>query len=256
MHELVSRLDAKPELRLVPYAFERAYGRPPASVWSAPYAVRLADQDLAVAVQWQVVVAAAPRRDGLTRVASLDHAAEWSGALTGEHEPPPAWARVPCAALLEARPATGVDLLIHTDLPDGSGLPCDAPLRCAVVAAATGRTDLAGGVDDVETAAALCGTPGYAVGRSGARLPFDPASAGLRMLLVITPGPETAAAIDAALAAGAAGAWPQGSAVVAIMPGEARRAVRAAVTRALAGRGPRPPRFLNLVPAGPVRRHG
>ncbi|GAA2583460.1 hypothetical protein SMC26_22345 [Actinomadura fulvescens] len=208
MHDLVSRLDAKPELRLVPYTFQRAYGRPPEGVWTAPYAVRLAGHAVAFAVQWQVIVAAAPRSDTTLRLASLNRPAEWLETDVRETaEDVPAWAAGPYDALRRAGPPLGADILVHADLPAVTGLCADVPLACATVLAATevhgaglARDELAHLIasDPVIAAAVLAGRAGHAVGEGTVRLPFDPRSAGLSLLLIVTRAASPAPASTSA----------------------------------------------------------
>lgn len=249
MHELVTRLDAKPELRLVPYTFQRAYGGSPEGVWSAPYAVRLAEHDLAVPVQWQVIVAASARTDGKVRLASLNRPAEWLEAdLDGDPEVP-GWARSTFEALRGA--SAGADVLVHTDLPPVAGLSVDVPLACA--AAMAGR-ELHGTRLSPYRIAELIDFPGeeslveaILIGRPV----VDLWSRGLRLMLVVG-SPEIA--VEAALAGGAVDAWPHGVAAVVTVPASSRPAMRAAVAAAFGERGLRPPRFLNLTIAGAARR--
>jgi galactokinase len=70
--------------------------------------------------------------------------------------------------------------------------------------------------------------------------------------------PEADVAVDVALAAGACGAkmigGGFGGSVLALMPVERARPVRAAVTEAFSARGWTPPGFLDAVPSPPARR--
>jgi hypothetical protein len=229
MHDLVKRLDAKPELRLVPYSFQRAYGHPPDTVWTAPYAVRLADPTVAVPVQWQVVVAASPRTDRTVRMASLNRPAEWVETHLDEMVELPTWARSSYQAL-----TSGADLLVHADLPPVTGLSADLPLACATALALGGTLPTA---EPTLLRAILEGAPP----------PRD------RLMLIVTRGQGTTIAIDAALKV-AASAWPHGPAVIAHLPAPLRPALRADVIAAFRDHDLRPPRFLNLTVARPARR--
>ena len=232
MHDLVTRLDAKPELRLVPYSFQRAYGHPPDTVWTAPYAVRLADPTLAIPVQWQVVVAASLRTDGVVRMASLNRPAEFVDSPLGVPTELPSWAQSPYETL-----TGGVDLLVHADLPPITGLSADLPLACATALAVGGAPPIG---DPALLRAILDGRPS--------------ADSSARLMLIVTRGVGTNAAVEASLSVGASAAWPHGGGVVAQVPSALRARLRAAVATAFRERDLRSPRFLNLTIAGPARR--
>ncbi|MGW2441544.1 hypothetical protein ACWCY1_33155, partial [Streptomyces goshikiensis] len=51
---LARRATADPLFRLVAYALETAHERPPAAVWSAPYAFHLGSPGLVAAAGWPV----------------------------------------------------------------------------------------------------------------------------------------------------------------------------------------------------------
>lgn len=289
MHDLVTRIDVAPELRLVPYAFGEAYGHPPAGVWTAPYAVRL--PGLVASLAWQVLVAAAPRTDGVLRLGSLNRPADsLEVKLPGDSAP--AWA---APALAVARSLDGgADILVNADLPPTTGLPVTPALECVVALALselhglpTGRERLAEvtrraapGGDDLR-AAVLYGSPGHvlALGEGGPPrlIPVELSTAVLLLMVTRppTPGEElepllrrgdlTAAGrlltqpsmvAAAAVAGGAYGAWPLdlGGGALALVPSEAVRLVRASVTQACRERGLRAPRFLPTTLGGSVRR--
>jgi galactokinase len=143
---LMDQRDAAPVLRVVPYTFAQAFGYAPAGVWSAPYALRLSGvpgrNGIVTAVGWQVVIAAAPRTDGLLRVGSLNRpgdAVEIAIHETGHEVPPWAAPIVDTAHALGrvAGPKAGIDIVLHADLPEAAGLAPSAPLSCATALAWT-----------------------------------------------------------------------------------------------------------------------
>ncbi|MFD9014667.1 hypothetical protein ACFV0A_37290, partial [Streptomyces sp. NPDC059552] len=92
--DLARRATADPLYRLVAYALEAAHGRPPAAVWSAPYAFHLGSPGLVAAAGWPTAAAAAPRTDGLVRLSSLGHPADSCDlplTLSGPPPAAPAW---------------------------------------------------------------------------------------------------------------------------------------------------------------------
>lgn len=231
MLPIIHQVDAPPGLRLVPYLFSTAYGTEADGVWSAPYPLRLAggraepgesgEAALIAATGWQVVVAAAPRSDGLLRLGSIEHAADPIVVRTAApQDPAPAWAkplRDVAWKLSELTPdghRNGLDLLVHTDLPPSTGLSSAAPLACATALAWTafhGPTRSADRLDaparDVILSAAtpdpdddaLCTSvlharTGHAVvtdasGRLTRHVPFPLAEAGLRLALITPRSP-------------------------------------------------------------------
>jgi galactokinase len=247
MHDLVTRLDARAELRLVPYAFERAYGRSPQSLWRAPYALRLGGSGLTVAVHWQVVVAVAPRPDGVVRLGSLNRPAEWAEVRPGAPaQSVPEWARCAVRALGAARLPSeggGMDVLVHADLPEASGLSAQVPIACALAAAAgvpgSAALDEGWAAPGEGWDAVVHGRRGFAVGggtegTDPELVPFDLDAAGLRAMLVVTRP-----LVPAGLAAPAAGV-PVGPDLMAGLPRLTSRPggrsdVALAVERALAG---------------------
>lgn len=245
---LARRATADPLFRLVAYALESAHGRPPAAVWSAPYAFRLDSPGLVAAAGWPVAAAAAPRTDGLVRLSSLAHPADSCDvplALTGPPPDTPAWAARPYALLRELARAGfgrgGTDLHVQGSLTPAAGLATAEPADCAVALAVVDVHGPAGGEPDrahlarlLDRAlpdgdgalrrAALFARPGEALLPDGddARPPryvaFDPAATRARLVLMAVRGrsgpadrrAELARAVACARRAGALSTWPPG----------------------------------------------
>jgi galactokinase len=235
---LVDRRDAAPVLRVVPFSFAQAFGHAPTGVWTAPYAVRLAGvpgrEGITVPVGAHVVMAAAPRADGILRIGSLDRpleSVEIPVHGTGHHVPGWAAPIVETAHALArlGDPGPGADLLLHADLPDGTGLAPSVPLSSATALAWTALHgprltaltldallrntvdpphDTADG--DALRSAALCGGDGHAllVGSAGpvGEQPCDLAAAGLRMMLIVPREQPPARGAAASVAASLRGA--------------------------------------------------
>ncbi|MCX5193060.1 galactokinase [Streptomyces sp. NBC_00249] len=224
--DLAGRATADPLVRLVAHALEAAHGRPPAAVWSAPYAFRLDSPGLVAAAGWPTAAAAAPRDDGIVRLSSLGHPADSCDLpLTPSGPPPaaPAWAVRPYA-LLRALARAGVgsggtDLHVQGSLTAAAGLATAEPADCATALAVAdahggpGREPdrarlarlLAGALPDGDDAlrrAVLFARPGQALRTAPAPapgqpryVPFDPAASGTRLVLMAVrgaPGPGAA----------------------------------------------------------------
>ncbi|WP_067795631.1 galactokinase [Actinomadura formosensis] len=207
-------------------AFTRAFGRAPDGVWRAPGRVNLIGEHtdyndgfvLPFAPSLGVSVAAARRDDGVIEVRSRQAATAVAAPVDG---PPvvsegwPAergWAAYPVgvARVLREHGTGGASLLFDSDLPQGAGLSSSAALECATalalcelhgveidrpaLARLTQRAEneqvgMPCGLMD-QSASLLC-TAGHALMldcRSGlsAQVPFDPAAAGLTLLVVDT----------------------------------------------------------------------
>lgn len=244
--DLARRATADPLFRLVAYALEAAHGRPPAAVWSAPYAFYLGSPGLVAAAGWPTAAAAAPRTDGLVRLSSLGHPADSCDlplTLSGPPPAAPAWAARPYAVLRAlARAgygAGGTDLHVQGSLTGAAGLATAEPADCAVALAVadvhTGAGEgpereqlarlLAGALpdgDDGLRRAVLFARPGRALllsaepRRCRRHVAFDPAASGARLVLVAVRGEavdrprELARAVACARRAGALSAWPPG----------------------------------------------
>ncbi|MFD8992999.1 galactokinase [Streptomyces goshikiensis] len=288
---LARRATADPLFRLVAYALESAHERPPAAVWSAPYAFHLGSPGLVAAAGWPVAAAAAPRGDGLVRLSSLGHPADSCDlplAPDGPVPAAPAWAVRPYAVLRALARAGfgsgGTDLHLQGSLTAAAGLATAEPADCAVALAVADvhtRADeepdrerlarlLARALPDGDDAlrrAALFARPGEALLTTpGGRryVPFDPAASQERLVLLAVRGDpgeraaELARAVACARRAGALSAWPPGRrpgrSVLVLLPAARLTAVRAAVAEEFRGRGRPVPRFLNIAVAGAARR--
>ncbi|MFD4934365.1 hypothetical protein, partial [Streptomyces virginiae] len=244
--DLARRATADPLYRLVAYALEATHGRPPAAVWSAPYAFHLGSPGLVAAAGWPTAAAAAPRTDGLVRLSSLGHPADSCDLpLTPSGPPPaaPAWAVRPYAVLRALARAGygpgGTDLHVQGSLTGAAGLATAEPTDCAValavadVHAATGEPPdrerlarLLAAVlpdgDDGLRRAVLFARPGRALllnarpGRRRRHVAFDPAASGARLVLIAVRGEaadrprDLARAVACARRAGTLSAWPPG----------------------------------------------
>ncbi|GHD78051.1 galactokinase [Streptomyces goshikiensis] len=288
---LARRATADPLFRLVAYALESAHERPPAAVWSAPYAFHLDSPGLVAAAGWPVAAAAAPRGDGLVRLSSLGHPADSCDlplSPAGPAPAVPAWAVRPYAVLRALARAGfgsgGTDLHLQGSLTAAAGLATAEPADCAVALAVADvhtRPDeepdrerlarlLARALPDGDDAlrrAALFARPGEALLTTpGGRryVPFDPAASQERLVLLAVRGDpgeraaELARAVACARRAGALSAWPPGRrpgrSVLVLLPAARLTAVRAAVAEEFRGRGRPVPRFLNIAVAGAARR--
>ena len=294
--ELDWALSLAPAIRMALHGYGAEFGGLPATVWRVPGTVTLLASGplrLTVAAPWSAVAVAGPSEDGVIELVLMER--------PGEHE------RVPAAAAAAGcgpawaghgltlpdpagghRPAgyAGTRLLVHSELPDGSGAGMSAA---------------------IETAIRLClGNPAargpgaeHAVGRAvlGAhQVPCDLAAAGLRLMLVDTrvrraarqapaedsPLADAAAvaaagdfaalgalltaaherqlgdgvqnaAVAAGLRAGALGgraiADGPGRPACLLVPVDRVTAVRAEVSTEFDHGGARPPRFLTFTPA-------
>jgi galactokinase len=210
--------------------FVRRYGREPEGIWFAPGRVNLIGGPdyagvfvLPFALGPGVCVAAARRPDRRIALWSRQAAGEPVLVLADTLEPGSVagWAAYPAGVAWALRQAGylagGADVTVDADLPPGAGLSSSAALGCAVALALTGlyqvpvparelaalarraENDFAGvptGIMD-QIAALEC-RAGHALlldCRSGAgtAVPFDPAAAGLLLLIVDTRAPRALA---------------------------------------------------------------
>ncbi len=142
--------------------FTERFGRPAEGLWAAPGRVNLIGEHtdyndgyvLPLAIDRRVTVAAARRADGLLRLASLEQgqaelrlAEVAPGRVSG-------WAAYVAGAVWslarEGVEVGGLDLVLTSDVPVGSGLSSSAAVECATLLAAR---DLYGGPDDRATLA-------------------------------------------------------------------------------------------------------
>ena len=206
-------------------AFRSRYGREPAGVWAAPGRVNLIGEHtdyndgfvLPFALPHTTLVAAAPRTDGVLRLHSVDMpgdpvelsvAALRPGAPTGGLR----WTAYPAGVVwaLGADPGCGADVQVASTVPVGAGLSSSAALEVATAAAfgelhglASDPVRLARLCQRAENAfvgmpcgimdqmASACCTEGHVLhldtrDLTVTQVPFDPAAAGLRLLVVDT----------------------------------------------------------------------
>jgi galactokinase len=138
-------------------AFSDRFGRSPEGVWAAPARVNLIGEHtdyndgfvLPLAIDRRVTVAAARRSDDLLRLVSLQKGDQdlrladiGPGAVSGwaAYAAGPVW-----ALAQEGVEVGGLDLVLDSDVPVGSGLSSSAAVECAVLLAAR---DLYGGPRD------------------------------------------------------------------------------------------------------------
>ncbi|SDF76630.1 galactokinase [Lentzea fradiae] len=252
MTDIADRPEIAPELRLVPHAFRRTFGRPAEGVWYAPGVLNLLGGAVKVPAKWGAIVAGDRRDDGRLELVSVNRPTE--RALLPSDDVP-AWASGVDAT-------GGAALMCSVDLPRGSGLSASEALRTAVALA---LADLAGERID-ELAAEALDLPGQRLLVVDTRVrrpepqperPYTPGSGDLGAELTAyhraqNPDPEQDAVVRAALAAGARGASmlvdPPGRPAVALVDADLVPAVRKAVTKAVEI----PPRYLTIVP-GPFK---
>ncbi|MFJ6138855.1 galactokinase [Kitasatospora sp. NPDC092286] len=204
--------------------FHELFGHAPTGEWAAPGRVNLIGEHtdynlgfvLPIALP-QTVRARARRRDdgrlrlysaqGDGRVAELAVADLAPGTVAG-------WAGYPAAVVWALRqaghPVGGADLLLDSDVPTGAGLSSSAALECAVASAYNDLYGLGLAAQDLavvaqqaenrfvgvpcgvmDQMASMCGRAGTALHLDARDLsirhvPFDLASAGLRLLVIDT----------------------------------------------------------------------
>jgi galactokinase len=203
-------------------AFAGRFGRDPDGVWAAPGRANLIGEHtdyndgfvLPLAIDRRVLVAAAGRGDGRLRLVSLEQgerelalAEVGPGRVDG-------WAAYPAGALWslarEGVDVGGLDLLLASDVPVGSGLSSSAAVECATLLAAR---DLYGGPADparlavvaqraenevvgvpcgiMDQMASMACTAGHVLlldtrSLAAEQVPFDPGAAGLALLVLDT----------------------------------------------------------------------
>jgi galactokinase len=215
--------------------FVARIGREPTGVWAAPGRVNLIGEHtdyndgyvMPFALAQQVLIAAAPRRDGIWSVTSMNNdstrifeATDLQPGMTGWQ----AYVAGVVWALEEAgHRVGGADLVLTSDVPEGAGLSSSAALECAVLTALADLNDLdiAGleraklarrsenafvgaptGLMD-QAASTLC-TAGHALffdcrTYDSEQVRFDPGTAGLEILVLDTKTPH--ALVDSEYAA-------------------------------------------------------
>jgi galactokinase len=250
MIDIADRPEIAPELRLVPHAFRRTFGRPAAGVWYAPGVLNLLGGALKVHAKWGAIVAGDRREDGLLELVSVNRPTERALLPSGDV---PAWA-APVAGS-----CGGAALMCSVDLPQGCGLSAGEALRTAVELA---LRDLAGERFE-EPSAGVPDLPGQRllvvdtrIRRPEPQVVRPHVHEGGYLGAALTayhraqdPDPEQDAVVQAALAAGARGASmlldPPGRPAVALVDADLVPAVKKAITKAVRI----PPRYLTIVPS-------
>lgn len=242
--DIADRPELAPELRLVPHAFRRTFGRPAQGVWYAPGVLNLLGGAVRVPAKWGAIVAGDLRDDGVLELVSVNRPAE-RAVLPSDDVP--AWAR-------GVRARGGATLMCSVDLPHGSGLSASEALNAAIELA-LGETD--------EPDPEPVDLPGQRLlvvdtrirrGEPQEECPFEQDFPDLGAALTAhhraqNPDPEQDAVVRAALEAGARGASmlvdPPGRPAVALVDADLVPAVKKAITKAVEI----PPRYLTITPA-------
>ncbi|WP_086666744.1 hypothetical protein [Lentzea kentuckyensis] len=254
MTDIADRPELAPELRLVPHAFRRTFGRPAQGVWYAPGVLNLLGGRVKVHAKWGAIVAGDRRDDGRLELVSVNRPTERAVLPSDEI---PAWA-APVAGC-----AGGATLMCSVDLPQGSGLSAGEALRTAVTLA---LRDLADGpdvrdegtlhpreVDEGSLHRLLVVDTRVRLQESQVERPYvhDGGELGAALTAyhrVQEPDPVQDAVVEAALAAGARGASmlvdPPGRPAVVLVDADLVPAVKRAITKAVE----LPPRYLTIVP--------
>jgi galactokinase len=204
--------------------FTEVVGTDPLGVWSAPGRITIigdhtdynAGLSLPIAINLSVVVAVGVRNDGRVRVISpfgdtttVELTRCVPGSVSG-------WAAVPLGVLWalggSRGGASGLDIVIDSDIPDGSDFGASSAIACAVAVAANdlweidlGRMELVHACQRaehdmvgapttmVETATAMFGETDSAVLvdcqlAEASAVPFAIADAGLALLVIVSDG--------------------------------------------------------------------
>ncbi len=135
-------------------AFTEETGRAPTGVWAAPGRVNLIGEHtdyndgfvMPFALEQRVVVAAAPRDDGVWRVTSLNESSTETIAREDLQPGMTGWqayvAGVVWALDDDGHAIEGADLVLSSDVPIGAGLSSSAALECATLATLADLNDL------------------------------------------------------------------------------------------------------------------
>ncbi|MET9229239.1 hypothetical protein [Lentzea sp. NPDC003310] len=247
MTDIADRPEIAPELRLVPHAFRRTFGRPAEGVWYAPGVLNLLGGAVRVHARWGAIVAGDRRDDGVLELVSVNRPAE-RAVLPSDDVP--AWAR-------GVRARGGATLMCSVDLPRGSGLSASEALNSAIELALdeSERPD----PDPLDLPGQRLLVIDTRIRRDEPQVerPYTREAEDLGVALTAyhraqDPDPEQDAVVEAALAAGARGASmlidPPGRPAVALVDADLVPAVRKAITKAVEV----PPRYLTIAP-GPFK---
>ena len=207
--------------------FRRVFGAEPEGVWTAPGRINLIGEHtdyndgfaLPVALPHALAVAVARRGDGAVRLRSRQFSDVFEAPLADlSPGSVPGWAAYQAGALWvladEGYRAGGLDLLVDSSIPTGTGLSTSAAVCCATVLAATGLNGAEPAPAEVARLAQrsendFVGMPCGIMDQSAVMLadegralfldcrsleteqvPFDPAAHGLSLLVVDTRAPR------------------------------------------------------------------
>ncbi|GHC71141.1 galactokinase [Nocardiopsis terrae] len=207
--------------------FRRLFGREPEGVWTAPGRINLIGEHtdyndgfaLPIALPHSLDVAAARRPDGVVRLSSRQFPDVFEAPLADlVPASVPGWAAYQAgtlwALLDEGYPVSGMDLLVDSAIPTGTGLSTSAAVCCATVLAATGLHGCAPAPAEVarlaqrsendfvgmpcgimDQSAVMLSDRGRALfldcrSLAAEQVPFDPAAHGMSLLVVDTRAPR------------------------------------------------------------------
>ncbi len=207
--------------------FRRVFGSDPEGVWKAPGRINLIGEHtdyndgfaLPIALPHSLTVAATRRPDGVVRLRSQQFPDVFEARLADLSPGSlPGWAAYQAGALWalvdEGHGIGGLDLLVESSIPTGTGLSTSAAVSCATVLAATGlygaepapaevarlaqrgENDFVGmpcGIMD--QSAVMLADEGRALfldcrSLETEQVPFDPAAHGMSLLVVDTRAPR------------------------------------------------------------------
>nr|WP_026119437.1 galactokinase [Nocardiopsis ganjiahuensis] len=207
--------------------FRKVFGSDPEGAWTAPGRINLIGEHtdyndgfaLPIALPHSLTVAAARRQDGLVRLRSGQFPDVFEARLADlSPGSVPGWAAYQAGALWaltdEGYGIGGLDLLVESSIPTGTGLSTSAAVCCGTVLAATGlygsepapaevarlaqraENDFAGmpcGIMD--QSAVMLADEGRALfldcrSLETEQVPFDPAAHGMSLLVVDTRAPR------------------------------------------------------------------
>jgi len=216
------RAEATATAATVRSVFAERFGRPPEGIWAAPGRVNLIGEHtdyndgfvLPLAIDRHVTVAAARRAGDRLRMVSLQQGEEELRLADVRPGTVRGWAAYAAGAVWslaqEGAPVGGLDLVLTSDVPVGSGLSSSAAVECATLLAAR---DLYGGPEDpvrlaliaqraendvvgvpcgiMDQTASMACTAGHVLlldcrSLAAEQVPFAPERAGLALLVIDT----------------------------------------------------------------------
>ena len=142
------------EVDVLVRAFTEETGREPVGVWASPGRVNLIGEHtdyndgfvMPFALEQRVLVAAAPREDGVWRVRSVNESSTETFTAADLEPGMEGWqayvAGVMWVLQAEGHQIAGADLVLSSDVPIGAGLSSSAALECATLATLADLNDL------------------------------------------------------------------------------------------------------------------